>query len=85
VKVTVAVSAPLNADAPFVLATVNDKARATAAPLVVVAIETVDPLDGIVVNGPAVDEPSPKVSNVLWVNPGVVTTTAAELNVVKPE
>ncbi len=43
------------------------------------------PLDGMVVKGPAVVAASPRVRIEEWVKPGVVTTTAEPLVVVKPE
>jgi hypothetical protein len=79
VKVIVAESAPLNALPPFVLATVRDKARGIAVALEVAGIETVVPLAGTTVNGPAVVAASPSVSCPEWVNPGVVNTTVVPL------
>ena len=84
-NVTVAESAPWNAPAPFVFCTVNPRYRVIAVPLVVVAIESVVPLDGIVVYVPPEVADSFNDSKAECVKPAVVNVTAAELYVVKPE
>ena len=76
---TRAVSEPVYAPPPFVFATLSDIARLTTVPLVVVVILTVFPLLGMTVKGPAVVDASPSERIDGWVNPGVVTTTAALL------
>ena len=84
VKVTVAESAPVNDDPPLELATVKDMARDKDVPLDVAGIDTVEPLEGSAVNGPAVVAASPRVNRLEWVKPGVVTTTVVPLNELKP-
>ncbi len=65
--------------------TVKPKYRVIAVPLVVVAMESVVPVEGIVVYVPLDVADSFNESNAECVNPAVVSVTAAELYVVNPE